>query len=66
MTEPLAEFKIKVWPDQVHPDTGPFYELLVKKRFAFATFYKRVSFVLHLEDIPVAIKNYKDLEHPRV
>ena len=65
MTKPFAEFKIKVWPDPVHKDSGPFYELLVKKRFAFATFYKRVGFVLHLEDIPTAIENYKDLEHLR-
>ena len=61
MTEPLAEFKVKVWADLVHKDAGPIYEVLVKKHFGFATFYKRVAFALDLEQVGIAIQDYKEI-----
>ncbi len=62
MTEPIAVFKIKVWPDVVDTDGDPIYEVLVKKSFGFATYYKRVSYALNLEQVGLAIQNYKKLE----
>ncbi len=62
MTEPLAEFKVKVWEDVIHgKDAGPIYEVLVKKRFAFATYYKRVSYAFDIEQVGIVIQNYREL-----
>ncbi len=61
MTEqPLAEFKIKAWPSPIGRDNGPFYEILVKRRFAFATFYKRVSFALNLKRVSQVIQDHME------